>query len=69
MRKQRHDLRAAEACPVEVALDIMGGEWKAVMLCRLSGGALRFSSCSARFARSRHGHGRSSFVSSKPMDR
>lgn len=43
MRKQRHALTDARACPVEVALDVMGGKWKAVILYRIAGGAQRFS--------------------------
>jgi DNA-binding HxlR family transcriptional regulator len=29
-------------CPVEAALDVIGGKWKAVILCRLKQGTLRF---------------------------
>lgn len=36
MRKQRHALSDAEACPMEVALDIVGGKWKGVILFRLA---------------------------------
>jgi DNA-binding HxlR family transcriptional regulator len=43
MRKQRHDLGDAEACPMEVALDIVGGKWKGVILFRLIDGPVRFN--------------------------
>lgn len=42
MRKQRHAAPDARACPVEVALDVMGGKGKAVILWRIAGGAHRF---------------------------
>jgi DNA-binding HxlR family transcriptional regulator len=43
MRKQRHALPDAEACPMEVALDIVGGKWKGVILFRLTEGPVRFN--------------------------
>jgi DNA-binding HxlR family transcriptional regulator len=43
MRKQRHALEDAAACPMEVALDIMGGKWKGVILFRLNRGPVRFN--------------------------
>jgi DNA-binding HxlR family transcriptional regulator len=44
MRKQRHDpADAAGPCPIELALDVMGGKWKAVILFRLSGQVVRFN--------------------------
>jgi DNA-binding HxlR family transcriptional regulator len=42
MRKQRHDPAAAQACPMEIALDYMGGKWKGVILFRLADGPVRF---------------------------
>jgi DNA-binding HxlR family transcriptional regulator len=43
MRKQRHDPAVAEACPMEIALDYMGGKWKGVILFRLADGPVRFA--------------------------
>jgi DNA-binding HxlR family transcriptional regulator len=43
MRKQRHDLADAGACPMEIALDYVGGKWKGVILFRLAGGPVRFA--------------------------
>jgi DNA-binding HxlR family transcriptional regulator len=43
MRKQRHALPDAAACPMEVALDIVGGKWKGVILFRLVDGPVRFN--------------------------
>jgi DNA-binding HxlR family transcriptional regulator len=43
MRKQRHVKSAVEACPMEVALDIVGGKWKGVVLFRLADGPVRFN--------------------------
>lgn len=43
MRKQRHALSDAAACPMEVALDIVGGKWKGVILFRLTEGPVRFN--------------------------
>jgi DNA-binding HxlR family transcriptional regulator len=43
MRKQRHSLADAEACPMEVALDYIGGKWKAVILYRVAEGTHRFN--------------------------
>jgi DNA-binding HxlR family transcriptional regulator len=43
MRKQRHALPDAVACPMEVALDIVGGKWKGVILFRLAEGPVRFN--------------------------
>lgn len=40
-RKQRHI--DYENCPVEAALDVIGGKWKAVILARLNGQTLRFN--------------------------
>jgi DNA-binding HxlR family transcriptional regulator len=43
MRKQRHAISDAAACPMEVALDIVGGKWKGVILFRLIDGPVRFN--------------------------
>lgn len=41
MRKQRHD--DYTNCPVEAALDMIGGKWKVVILFRLFEGTKRFN--------------------------
>jgi DNA-binding HxlR family transcriptional regulator len=41
MRKQRHE--SYVNCPVEAALDLIGGKWKAVILFRLMEGTKRFN--------------------------
>ncbi|MCZ6861752.1 MAG: helix-turn-helix domain-containing protein [Alphaproteobacteria bacterium] len=41
MRKQRH--QNYTNCPVEAALDVVGGKWKAVILFRLLEGTKRFN--------------------------
>ena len=41
MRKQRH--QSYNNCPVEAALDLIGGKWKAVILFRLMEGTRRFN--------------------------
>jgi DNA-binding HxlR family transcriptional regulator len=41
MRKQRHTIYTN--CPVEAALDIIGGKWKAILLFHVSSGAKRFN--------------------------
>jgi len=41
MRKQRH--HSYTNCPVEAALDVVGGKWKAVILFRLMEGTRRFN--------------------------
>jgi DNA-binding HxlR family transcriptional regulator len=52
MRKQRHDPEdAALPCPIELALDVMGGKWKAVILYRLSGRTVRFSALKRELCR------------------
>jgi DNA-binding HxlR family transcriptional regulator len=52
MRKQRHDPDdAAVPCPIELALDVMGGKWKGVILYRLSGRVLRFSALKRELCR------------------
>lgn len=41
MRKQRH--KAYTNCPVEAALDIIGGKWKSIILFRIMEGTRRFN--------------------------
>lgn len=41
MRKQRHKVYAC--CPLEAALDVMGGKWKATVLFRLMENTCRFN--------------------------
>lgn len=41
MRKQRHDIYTN--CPVEAALDIIGGKWKSIILFRVIEGTRRFN--------------------------
>ncbi|CAN2532424.1 MAG TPA: helix-turn-helix domain-containing protein [Methylosinus sp.] len=41
MRKQRH--MDYDECPIEAAMDIIGGKWKPSILFRLAGGTKRFS--------------------------
>lgn len=52
MRKQRHDpADASVPCPIELALDVMGGKWKAVILYRLSGRVVRFTALKRELCR------------------
>ena len=52
MRKQRHDpADAALPCPIELALDVMGGKWKGVIVYRLSGRVVRFSALKRELCR------------------
>jgi DNA-binding HxlR family transcriptional regulator len=52
MRKQRHDpADAAVPCPIELALDVMGGKWKGVILYRLSGRVVRFTALKRELCR------------------
>lgn len=46
MRKQRHLLEDALVCPMETALDLIGGKWKGVILMRLAEGTHRFNELS-----------------------
>jgi len=41
MRKQKHS--TYQNCPVEVALDMIAGKWKTVILYHLAAGTLRFN--------------------------
>ncbi|MGF1493453.1 MAG: winged helix-turn-helix transcriptional regulator [Microcoleaceae cyanobacterium] len=41
MRKQRHE--SYTHCPVEAALDLVGGKWKSIILFRLREGTKRFN--------------------------
>jgi len=41
VRKQRH--RSYTECPVEAALDVIGGKWKVAILVRLTEGTRRFN--------------------------
>ncbi|MEM7652409.1 MAG: helix-turn-helix domain-containing protein [Pseudomonadota bacterium] len=43
MRKQRHEPMNVIECPMEAALDVMGGKWKGVILFRLSEKMYRFN--------------------------
>lgn len=52
MRKQRHDpADASGPCPIELALDVMGGKWKAVILYRLQGRVVRFTALKRELCR------------------
>jgi DNA-binding HxlR family transcriptional regulator len=51
VRKQRHELADAAACPIEAALDVMGGKWKAVLLYRLADGPVRFNTLHRQLCR------------------
>ncbi|HET6829673.1 MAG TPA: helix-turn-helix domain-containing protein [Ramlibacter sp.] len=37
------DKHCRTGCPVELALDLVGGKWKPLILYRLSGGTMRFA--------------------------
>ena len=43
MRKQRHGSEYLYNCPVEAALDLLGGKWKGVILYRLGERTMRFN--------------------------
>lgn len=52
MRKQRHaPADAAGPCPIELALDVMGGKWKAVILYRLQDRVVRFTALKRELCR------------------
>lgn len=52
MRKQRHNpADASVPCPIELALDVMGGKWKAVILYRLQGRIVRFTALKRELCR------------------
>lgn len=52
MRKQRHDTADASGpCPIELALDVMGGKWKAVIMYRLAGRVVRFTALKRELCR------------------
>lgn len=46
MRKQRHGTTDAIQCPMEAALDVVGGKWKGIILFRLSEDTKRFNELS-----------------------
>lgn len=43
MRKQKHDIADAVACPMEATMDIIGGKWKCAILFRLGTRTHRFN--------------------------
>ena len=47
-KARRYD--CAAGCPVEAALDVIGGKWKGVILYHLSGGTLRFGELQRKLA-------------------
>ncbi len=47
MRKQRHE--GYEQCPVEAALDLIGGKWKSAILFQLARETRRFGELRKRF--------------------
>jgi len=43
-RRQRHDTYdCSDGCPVEAALELIGGKWKGLALYHLTGGPIRFN--------------------------
>jgi DNA-binding HxlR family transcriptional regulator len=43
MRKQRHTTKDVIECPMEAALDLIGGKWKGVILFRIAEQTRRFN--------------------------
>ena len=43
MRKQRHEAQCLINCPMELALDLVGGKWKSIILFSLSEKTYRFN--------------------------
>ncbi|ENC6710345.1 winged helix-turn-helix transcriptional regulator [Vibrio harveyi] len=48
MKETRHDCYTGNACPVEAALELIGGKWKGMILYHLLGNTLRFNELKRR---------------------